>query len=414
MPQTARTMQPERAALLLVDEEGAAKILCLPERGPPRDLFAGVRLRQLLDVAGGSGGPRVAALLPGRTAKEPWGPLVLLTADAAPRTMAVDARTARFSPGGDALAFQSSKREVAGGGALVEVSRLRVLDLASGEVVDLGEAVDPLWEADGKHLRATGLVRTIEDRRTRVAVRWRSLRLRWDRESMVATAVGRGSAQLPAPSGAALAWSDDERTALLPSYCAVRAGRGGYQHAIVGPFCMGIADDRGVRWSPDGRWLAFPQPESARREGGAVTCHLDVVSVEGGRDPALTALYKRIDPAQQRLATAPGSVWIDWSPVRRSLVVQDGAGDLRRFDLEDNSVSQLGKGEKPMWSPGGGYLLALAVGQGTADGRAPSPRRTGELPVSAFLLSGSSASARIELGPVRDARWLPATACGSP
>jgi hypothetical protein len=119
---------------------------------------------------------------------------------------------------------------------------------------------------------------------------------------------------------------------------------------------------------------------------------VDVVGIEGGRYPALTALHARARPEQLAIAVAPGSVWFDWSPSGRYLALHDGASDLRVYDLEAHGVASLGKGEKPMWSPGGGYLLVQATGR-------------------AFALPGVAEASRIDLGPAREARWLPAEAC---
>jgi hypothetical protein len=276
-----------------------------------------------------------------------------------------------------------------------------VLDLGRGRTDELGEVVDPLWEADGKHVRATRLSRKVEDRGAATDLRSSSLKIRWDRVAKTSASWGPGSAQIPAPRGTGLAWSEDQRTSLAPSHCAVRLGRSGHQHPIVGPFCMGIADDRGVRWSPDGRWLAFPRPGPVPGERKPGTFFVDVVGIEGGRHPALSALYARVGPRPAAIAAGPGAVWMDWSPSQRFLALQDGAGDLRIYDFERGDIAFLGKGECPTWSPGGGYLLVL------------SARQTGTAVVEAFVWPGASRADSIAFWPVRDARWLPAAACSS-
>ncbi len=181
---------------------------------------------------------------------------------------------------------------------------------------------------------------------------------------------------------------------------------------MVGSFCAGVADERAVRWSGDGRWLAFahpgPLPRRRTREGFFV----DVVSVEGGRHADLTALHALARPDQLAIATAPGSVWFDWSPSARFLVVQDGAHDMRIYDFENHGTARLGKGRQPMWSPGGTYLLILDGGDGRGVGVRP-PGEDGQA-VRAFVLAGVGAGDRGDLGPARDARWLPAHACGRP
>jgi hypothetical protein len=325
------------------------------------------------------------------------GQLVLFLPHSDPRTVAKGVRTARFSPDGSALAYEVAR--VQKDGADVAPAMSYVLELATGKVTELGALADPLWEADSKHLRATRL-RTPSDEGETAPRHWTSLRARWDRESGMVKADGRGSAQIPAPTGTAVAWSADQRTTVAPSHCVVLLGRSGMvPHSIVGPFCMGRADDRGVRWSPDGRWLAFPRAGPVVHGTKPDGFMIDVVSVEGGRFPALSALYDRANPDQVAIATAPGSVWFDWSPSGRFLAMQDGASDLRVYDFESRGVAFLGKGRRPLWSPGGSYLFIVA-----------SPSLNAEVPEAA-VLPGVAPTARIELGQVRDARWLPAQAC---
>lgn len=410
-PTVVRQALPESTALLLVDGDGAARLRCLPAGGPPRELFAGAELLHVFDATWTNGGVVAAALVArvGGRQREPGGGLALLAPGSPPRIVANGARMARFSPNGDALVFETVARRHVGGGAVVEVGGSHVLELATGQVTELGELVDPRWEADGKRLRATRLTKAIEDRGARTAVRSTSFRVRWERESGTIETWGRGSAQIPAPLGTAVAWSEDQSGALAPSHCAVRLGRGGHQHPIVGPFCKGVADDRGARWSLDGRWLAFPRPGPVPGERKPGTFFIDVVGIEGGRHPALSGLYARVGPGQAGIAGAPGTVWLDWSPSGRALAVQDGADDLRVYDFEAQAIAGMGKGVKPRWSPGGGYLLVLAPGPTAADGGRGQPTCGSAAP--AFVLRGASRATRLELGSVRDVRWLPAAAC---
>ena len=159
---------------------------------------------------------------------------------------------------------------------------------------------------------------------------------------------------------------------------------------------MGVPDDRAVRWSPDGRWLAFPHPgpvPGLRRPGGFF---VDVVGIEGGRYPALSAVQLHARPEELAIATAPGSVWFDWSPSGRFVALGDGARDLFVYDFEAHALALLGKGERPLWSPRGTYLLV---------------QRAGEAARQAILLTGVAPAARIDLGPVQDTRWLPPQVC---
>jgi hypothetical protein len=93
-------------------------------------------------------------------------------------------------------------------------------------------------------------------------------------------------------------------------------------------------------------------------------------------------------------------VWFDWSPSGRFLAMHDGASDLRVYDFEAQGIAFLGKGQRPLWSPGGGYLFVMA-----------SPSQGAEV-VEASVFPGVAPTATIKIGRVRDARWLPAQACG--
>jgi hypothetical protein len=401
----------EAAALLLVDQDGALSLVCLPGRAPARKLFPGVALRRILDV-GWKGGPMVAGWAAPSAGAHEGDELVLLAPHAIPRRPAKDVRSARFSPDGAALAYEVVRR---GNSAEVSPPTSYVLDLNTTKLSELAALADPMWEADGRHLRGTRLGTPNEQRQGLTAAQWSSLRARWDRESGATTIAGRGSAQIPAPVGAGVAWTENQRSAIAPSHCGVLlAPRGGIHHTVVGPFCMGTADDRGVRWSPDGKWLAFPRPGPVPGERKPGRFFIDVVGIEGGRSPVVAAFYDRVGPAPLAIAVAPGTVWFDWSPSQRFLAIQDGADDLRVYDFEAQGIAVLGKGQRPMWSPGSAYLVILAAGQGAATSGIKPSQDAGDSATEAFVLSGASPEARIDLGSARDVRWLSAQACESP
>jgi hypothetical protein len=381
----------EKAALLLLDNDGMASIVCLP--GDTRRPVPGIALRQILDIAWDRG-PVIAgtAATPAHGDERAGDVVVLQVRDATPRKLGKAVRSAHFSPGASALAY-----EVADGDTGPALPSTHVLELASDKHTELEAFADPLWESDGKHLRGTRL-RTDGKGDSSNTVRG-SLRARWSRDSGIITIDGRGSAQIPAPAGEAVAWSEDPRTTVAADSCAVLLRpRGGVRHSVVGRFCMGIADDRAVRWSSDGRWLAFPHPGSVTGHSGSGGFFVDVVGIEGGRYPALSALQVRTRPADLAIATAPGSPWFDWSPSGRFLAFSDGASDLRVYDFETGGLALLDKGEMPLWSPRGTYLLVQARGQTARQ---------------AIVLTGAAPAAKIDLGPVQDARWLPPQACES-
>jgi len=388
----------ERASLLLLDSAGAGKLVCLPGPRHVRSAFPGIALEQILDVAwkaGLKGGPLIA----GWAEKEgPIRQLVLVLPSGSRRMLATSVRVARFSPDATALAYEVAKPATPGEALAAPTSY--VLELDSGRIIELGALADPLWESDSKHLRATML----REKGTKSPVEdghWTSLRVRWDRRSGAVAVDGSGSAQIPAPVGDAVAWSEGQRGGGRNQCGVFLNRRAGVKHSVVGRFCMGVADERGVRWSPDGRWLAFSHPEPAPTQHESSGAFVDVVSIEGGRSPALSALRARATPGELAVASAAESGWFDWSPSSRFLAFSDGTRDLRVYDFEAHGVASLGKGQRPTWSPRGAYLLVLAGGDA-------APTGMGE----AVVLPGVRTEERIDLGPVRDARWLPGEVCG--
>jgi hypothetical protein len=391
----------EHAALLVLDHDGNTKLVCVPGPAPARPLFPEFALGQLLDVAW-KDGPRAAGWTRQRSAPDPGsgGELVLLTTTAEPRRVAKPVRAARFSPDGAALAYEVAGRDDSTG---LDRPTSYVLDLATGNTTELGGMADPRWEADGKGLRGTTLRGPGQPAGSATA-RWASLRVRWDRTSGATTVLGPGSAQLPAPVGTAVAWSEVSRGTLARGPCSVvLRPLGGVRHSVVGEFCLGMADDRGVRWSADGQWLAFAHPGPVPGDRNPGTFFVDVVGIAGGRYPALSDLDTRVGPAALPITTAPGPMWFDWSPSQRFLAVQDGADTLQVYDFQAQGIVSLGKGRSPLWSPGGGYLLLLADG--------PAAVTDGASATHAFALPGVEPAARMDLGPARDARWLPPQAC---
>jgi hypothetical protein len=375
----------EKATLLLLDAGGCPVLRCLP--GPPSAVppISCMPIQEILDVAWNDGTMLVGLAPNDAGANE----LVLWSGHAQPRKLGQRVRSARFSPDRDALAFHVQRTD-----ATSDPPTSYLLDLATDKITELVGLADPRWEADSQHLRATLL------RADPQGGPPRSLRARWDRQSATTTLLGPGSAQIPAPQGAAVAWSPDPITSNPRPSCVVRLGPPGsvqIPHNVQGEFCLGIPDDRGVRWSSDGQWLAFPHPGPVPGGHDPGKSFLDVVTIPGGRTRALMSLHSHVGPAASEIAVAPASVWFDWSPSSRFLAVQDGAGDLRIYDFEAQGIAMLGKGERPQWSPGGVYLMMVSEGQDGAS--------------HVFVQTGVAATSRIDLGPGRDARWLPLNVC---
>jgi hypothetical protein len=409
----------ESSALLILDGAGQAKVLCLPGRTPSRLRLPEVALSKFLDV-GWRAGPVVAGRAAPAAGRRAHDDLVLVLPDGRSRKLADDVRTARFAPDAGALAY-----EVAGPGngqGSPVPPATNVLELDTSALTRLAAFANPLWEADGQHLRGTR-VRTAGETHDEAGATWTSLRVRWDRESARAnrepatTIDGPGAAQIPAPAGGGVAWVGIQRGRDEAGPCTVfLSPQGGIPHTAVGDVCAGIADDRAMRWSPDGRWLAFAHPGRLPGQPNPGGFFVDVVGIEGGRYPALWDLQRHARPDQLAIVPRPAPMWFDWSPSGRFLAAQDGSYALRVYDFEAHGVADLGPGRKPLWSPNGTYLVMLATR--TASARGPSPPgqevRDEEGSVrEAVVLSGSAPGARIDLGPARDVRWLPAAACAS-
>jgi hypothetical protein len=176
---------------------------------------------------------------------------------------------------------------------------------------------------------------------------------------------------------------------------------------VTGAFCEGIADDRGLRWSPDGAWLAITSPAQRSHQDGSGGQILDVVGTAGGRDPRLSALIAKLGSQAETLGAGAAGVWMDWSPSQRFLAVQDRAGELSVYDFDSREVRRLGPGLRPLWSPGGSYLLAMSK-------EAAQPQPSGvwvDVARQGFVFSMANPGTKIALGPARAARWLPPDAC---
>jgi len=374
----------EIASLLLLDGAGVGKVVCFPTGREVGQALSGMEFERVLDVAWKGG--VLAAGWPAHP-KDGDGSrhdLELALPNGKTQVLATGVRTARFSPDASALAYEVSKTVK---GRLLPTSY--VFEVGTGKMIELGALTDPLWEHDSKHLRATML--------REVGEAQRSLRVRWDREAGALTIDGPGSGQIPPPVGDAVAWSEARRGDSERTQCTVYLdARGGVRHSVVGRTCTGVADDRAIRWAPDGHWLAFAHPQPGPAGHPLENVFVDVVGIEGGRSPALSALRTRVRSDQLLMAFAPEPVWFDWSPSGRLLAVSDGSGEIRVYDFEAKALASLGNGQRPTWSPGGTYLSILAGS---------------DVARSAFVLAGARPGDRIGLGEARDARWLPAEAC---
>jgi WD40-like Beta Propeller Repeat len=410
MPAPSAMATPgETAALMAIDAVGATMITCLPSRKVQADVFRGTPLLEILDTTTANGKPLVAALaapMRGRS-RAAEGRLVLLAPGAPPRSIAEGIHVARFSPQGDALLVESRARKHVGGGALGTLSSSRVVDLGNGQGADIGDYADPRWEADGQHVRATRLLAKLKDRRTHVTGQWSLVRVRWARATGAVVVLGPGGAQLPAPRGTAATWSDEPLRSPLLDRCHLSLGHGPvHQHPATGPVCQGIVDDRAMRWSPDGHWLAFASYPSSpgNPRGTDLPAFFNIVASSGEPHPAMALLKPIAEPTHGTRARRAnvGYPWLDWSPSQRHLVAQDSDERLWLYDLVTAGVTPLGDGRRPTWSPQGEYLLV----------RAPAANRQGAATTAdAFVLPQGSVAGKIVFGAVKDIRWISPFVC---
>jgi hypothetical protein len=180
---------------------------------------------------------------------------------------------------------------------------------------------------------------------------------------------------------------------------------------VEGPLCLGSADDRSVRFSPDGQWLAFASFDGLVPASGVVPVgdgksdppmFLRIVSPAGGAHPAATNVRarelearraaKKLDPASMR----GGYRWLDWSPGSTAIVAEGPDGAISIFDLTAGTRTPAGAGRAPTFDERGEHVLVM------------SSAGAGE---EALVIHREAGDKREGLGRVRDARWLATRAC---
>jgi hypothetical protein len=419
----AQTLRPlgsddaRAAALLLTDGAGNLRIKCLHGRGD-RAVSGGSRvvIESVLDAIWLADGLHVAANVSGRDGAP--SALALLGPDGVWKQLDPGVKVARFSREANALVFEVVSRRHVGGGIVAGVSTTKLVDLSNGAVKTVGELADPRWEADGKSILATRLDRKVDERARRLHVRWQVSRVRWLRSSQSISVLGQGDAQIPSPRNDAIAWRDATERPALPNYpsgdrCALTVGAAGVTRVfpVEGRLCLGSADDRAVRFSPDGKWLAFASFEGPVPATEAVPVgdgksdppmFLRLVSPDGRAHPAAQSVRahelearrseKGLDPASMR----GGYRWLDWSPASTAIVAEGPEGALSLFDLTTGVRSTAGVGRAPTFDPRGDHVLVLGT---TGSGE------------EALVIHREKGDQRETLGRVRDARWLATSAC---
>jgi hypothetical protein len=393
------------------------RIGCLHGRGerevPTRTKAS---IESLFDAVWLADGLHVAANVAGRAGVP--GTLALLGPDGAWRRLDSGVRWARFSAEANAVLFEVVAPRYVGGGIAAPGSTTKVVDLSSGAVTTVGELVDPRWEGDGKAVLATRLDPKLKDALHSVRLRWGVSRVRWDRLSRIASILGQGDAQIPSPRADAIAWRDAAERPAMPAYsagdrCALTVGAGAATHTfpVEGRLCLGSADDRSVRFSPNGQWLAFGSFDGPVPASGAVPVgdgksdppmFLRLVSPSGGAHPAAASVRARDLEARQSAkkldveSMRGGYRWLDWSPAGTAIVAEGPDGAVSIFDLTTGTRSAAGAGRAPTFDGRGEHVLIL-----TATG-------AGE---EAVIIHREAGDKRETLGRVRDARWLATGAC---
>lgn len=392
------------------------RIACLHGRGEHKvSTRSKGSVESVLDAVWLTNGLHVAATLAGRT--DTPGTLALLGPDGAWRRLDPGIRGARFSVEANALLFEATAPKHIGGGLAVSASTVKVVDLSTGAVTTIGGLADPRWEAEGKAVLATKLDRQLEETPRAPRVHSRVSRVRWERRSGSTSVLGQGDAQIPSPRSDAIAWRDAAERPEMPAYpagdrCALKVGTASAAHefSVEGPLCLGSADDRSIRFSPDGKWLAFssfdgPVPRGTVPVGDGRSdppMFLRIVSPAGGVHPAAERVRvldiearqvaKKVDPASMRR----GYRWLDWSPASTAIAAEDSDGAILIFDLAAGTRTLAGKGRAPTYDEQGEHVLVIM------------PTGTGE---EAVVIHREAGDKRESLGRVRDARWLARSAC---
>jgi hypothetical protein len=405
------------AALLLTDVEGRMRIRCL-HGSDEREVSGGTKafVESVLDASWLADGLHVVANVSGRHGAP--STLTLFGPDGASQRFDSGVKEARFSGEANALLFEAVTPRHVGGGNVADISTTKLVDLSNGALTTVGDLADPRWEADGKSILATRLDRRLEETPTTLYLRWRVSRVRWERSSQSTSVLGQGDAQIPSRRVGAIAWRDAaERPAMHASpagdRCALTVGTPGGMHAfsVEGRLCFGFADDRAIRFSPDGKWLAFASFDGPVPASGTVPVgdeksdppmFLRLVAPSGGAHPAAQSVRardiearlsdKEVDPASLR----GGYRWLDWSPSSTAIVAEGPDGAVSIFDLTAGTRSAAGVGRAPTFDPGGDHVLIMRT---TTSGE------------EALVIHREAGDQRETLGRVRDARWLATRAC---
>jgi hypothetical protein len=174
---------------------------------------------------------------------------------------------------------------------------------------------------------------------------------------------------------------------------------------------LGFADDRAIRFSPDGRWLAFASFDGPVPASGVVPVgdgksdppmFLRLVSPSGAAHPAAQSVRARdIEARQSEKKVGPASMRggyrsLYWSPTSTAIVAEGPDGALSIFELTKGTRSAAGVGRAPTFDPRGEHVLVIGM---TGSGE------------EALVIHREVGDKRETLGRVRDARWLATSAC---
>lgn len=425
---TANTQKYMRGSVIALSEDGSIVVAHPESRLSP--LVFGVKAVRIADATVRGDVLRVAVY-------DEAGWLVVVESGGRVVKVPGIAQAAHLSADQSKLVFEERINTFIGGTGIL-VSRTVLFDLASGKATYFPEIGASDWKDEGTlvGVRTTVTSPMNHPRDARVEVDRRTHRVQIDVRTGKTIDLGPGGVQILPPRGDGLAFVANEGRVIPFSENGDRCTLelvGGLRFPLEGRICLGKGTgrdvrldssglggaprivrsaDQGIRWDGSGRWLAFGRYRREVPQGRRPD--VLVVSADGKKKMELDGWARRpsrapvvADWKPAKLGTPGGGlVWIDWNLSSTKLVVEDCEGEVLLYDLESRSITSLGPGAQPQWSPDGTRVLMLvAEGDTARDGGHQPGRRPDRW--HALVFAPGEGAAR-DLGRVRDATWVPA------